>query len=72
MKTIRIITQLAILASMGLTSCQEYEAGFTADDIFRGGILYDGRTDSSFEQLYREADKRLYLSKQIKGCQLTV
>ena len=36
MKTIRIITQLAILASMGLTSCQDYEAGFTADDIFRG------------------------------------
>lgn len=35
MKTIRIITQLAILASMGLTSCQEYEAGFTADDIFK-------------------------------------
>lgn len=36
MKTIRIITQLAILASMGLTSCQDYEAGFTAADIFRG------------------------------------
>ena len=36
MKTIRIITQLAILASMGLTSCQEYDAGFTAVDIFRG------------------------------------
>jgi len=36
MKTIRIIPQLAILASIGLTSCQEYEAGFTADDIFRG------------------------------------
>lgn len=36
MKIIRIITQLAILASMGLTSCQDYEAGFTADDIFRG------------------------------------
>lgn len=36
MKTIRIITQLAILASMGLTSCQEYDAGFTAADIFRG------------------------------------
>ena len=36
MKTIRIIAQLAILASMGLTSCQDYEAGFTADDIFRG------------------------------------
>lgn len=35
MKTFRIITQLAILASMGLTSCQEYEGGFTADDIFR-------------------------------------
>ena len=137
MKTIRIITQLAILASMGLTSCQDYEAGFTAADIFRGtyarkfvekhgaidseetwdlstaggrrsgecatraagtytsvasadgyyylpewpelkisvslgATYYDGRTDSSFEQLYREADKRLYLSKKIKGCQLTV
>lgn len=36
MKAIRIIKQLAILASMGLTSCQEYEAGFTAVDIFRG------------------------------------
>ena len=36
MKTIRIITQLAILASMGLTSCQDYEAGFTAADIFKG------------------------------------
>ena len=36
MKTIRIIAQLAILASMGLTSCQDYEAGFTAADIFRG------------------------------------
>ena len=36
MKTFRIITQLAILASMGLTSCQEYDAGFTAADIFRG------------------------------------
>lgn len=37
-----------------------------------GATYYDGRTDSSFEQLYREADKRLYMSKQIKGCQLTV
>lgn len=36
MKTFRIITQLAILASMGLTSCQEYDAGFTAADIFKG------------------------------------
>ena len=36
MKTIRIITQLAILASMVLTSCQDYEAGFTAADIFKG------------------------------------
>lgn len=36
MKTIRIITQLAILASMGLTSCEDYEAGFMAADIFRG------------------------------------
>lgn len=40
--------------------------------ISGGAAFYDGESDETFEQLYKEADKRLYTSKQYRNFSVTM
>ncbi len=48
------------------------EMGDNEISVSVGAVFYDGSKDISFDQLFTEADKRLYMSKQVKGCALTI
>ena len=48
------------------------EMGEKQISVSMGAIYYDGKTAATFDNLFREADKRLYKSKQTKGCHLTL
>jgi len=48
------------------------EMGDTTLSVSLGAIYYDGQSDTTFDQLFREADRRLYVSKQTPGCMLTM
>ena len=48
------------------------EMGDEQISVSMGAIYYDGKQSESFDNLFREADQRLYKSKQTKGCHLTL
>ena len=48
------------------------EMGDNELSVSIGAVFYDGSKDISYDQLFTEADKRLYKSKQVKGCALTL
>lgn len=48
------------------------EMGDKEISVSVGAVYYDGSQDVTFDDLFREADKRLYMSKQVKGCALTL
>jgi|GEM_PF-4289466 len=48
------------------------EMGNESITVSFGVVFYDGKSDIKFEDLYREADRRLYVSKQTHGCALTL
>lgn len=37
-----------------------------------GAVYFDGISYSSFDELYREADRKLYQSKMVEGCKITL
>ena len=48
------------------------EMGDSRVSVSLGVVYYDGKEAKSFDDLYREADARLYRSKQVLGCALTL